>query len=201
VTASSGSSPARAAALFGTSCGTSEAENAVQAAEAFADGLITKAALKRARQAAGWFRTRGFEGNSPSGVMTDPCQAAAVTAYWLTHDPLYPHGLKATLSWLGTVRQLVSAKESEGLRRESDLLREVVGNPFRPVAFDSRWRTPNALRVARASYEERAFGRLPPLAGALMHAGCDSEDILAHCRSAGPHVRGCWVVDQVLGKE
>ena len=48
--------------------------------------------------------------------------------------------------------------------------------------------------------EERAFDRLPILADALEDAGCDNADILNHCRSAGPHVRGCWVVDLVLGR-
>jgi hypothetical protein len=33
-----------------------------------------------------------------------------------------------------------------------------------------------------------------------MDAGCDDEPILAHCRSEGAHVRGCRVVDLVLGK-
>jgi hypothetical protein len=49
-------------------------------------------------------------------------------------------------------------------------------------------------------YETRDFGAMPILADALQDAGCDSEDILAHCRGPGPHVRGCWGVDLVLGK-
>jgi hypothetical protein len=46
-----------------------------------------------------------------------------------------------------------------------------------------------------------AFDRLPILADALEEAGCDEPALLAHCRSDGPHVRGCWAVDLVLGKE
>jgi hypothetical protein len=42
---------------------------------------------------------------------------------------------------------------------------------------------------------------MPILADALEDAGCDNADILQHCRGAGEHVRGCWVVDLVLGKE
>jgi hypothetical protein len=53
--------------------------------------------------------------------------------------------------------------------------------------------------LAVGIYEERAFGRLPILHDALPDAGCNDEDILAHCRSEGPHVRGCWVIDQILG--
>lgn len=65
----------------------------------------------------------------------------------------------------------------------------------------SRWRTADVLGLARAISEGRAFDRLPILADAPMDAGCDDDAILAHCRSQGPHVRGCWVVDLVLGKE
>ena len=39
------------------------------------------------------------------------------------------------------------------------------------------------------------------LADALEDAGCDSQELLAHCRGGGPHVRGCWAVDLVLGKK
>jgi hypothetical protein len=84
---------------------------------------------------------------------------------------------------------------------QATFLRDIVGNPFRPVAFDSRWRTADAVGLARGVYEERAFERLPLLADALMDAGCGDEQVLSHCRSEGPHVRGCWVVDLVLGKE
>jgi hypothetical protein len=83
----------------------------------------------------------------------------------------------------------------------SELIRDIFGNPFRPVAFDPRWRTADAVGLARGINEDRAFDRLPLLADALMDAGCADEQVLGHCRSDGPHVRGCWVVDLVLGKE
>jgi hypothetical protein len=50
-------------------------------------------------------------------------------------------------------------------------------------------------------YEARDFSAMPILADALQDAGCDNDDILDHCRGPGPHVRGCWVVDLVLGEE
>ncbi len=78
--------------------------------------------------------------------------------------------------------------------------RDVFGNPFRPPACDPRWRSADAVGLARGIYDDRAFDRLPILADALLDAGCDDGDLLAHCRSDGPHVRGCWVVDLVLGK-
>jgi hypothetical protein len=84
---------------------------------------------------------------------------------------------------------------------DAAFLRCIQGNPFRLVAFSLEWRTNTALALARQMYDSRDFGAMPILADALQDAGCDNEDILAHCRGPGPHVRGCWVVDLVLGKE
>ena len=83
---------------------------------------------------------------------------------------------------------------------EGRLMREILGNPFRPIEFDPSWRTTAVVNLADAIYIDRAFDRLPILADALQDAGCEHEDILAHCRGPGPHVRGCWVIDFVLGK-
>jgi len=108
------------------------------------------------------------------------------------------------------------------------LLRDLVGNPFRPVqirglgpcpncfhlpcACQNHWeRGPGAgwlawhngtvAHIAHGIYDDRAFDRLPILADALEEAGCDSTDLLAHLRSPGPHVRGCHVLDLLLGKD
>jgi hypothetical protein len=86
-------------------------------------------------------------------------------------------------------------------RRHLPHLRCIVGNPFRPVSFNASWRTSTALAIAQGMYESRDFGAMPILADALQDAGCDKEDVLNHCRAVdGVHVRGCWVVDLVLGK-
>jgi hypothetical protein len=82
------------------------------------------------------------------------------------------------------------------------VFRDIFGNPFRPVAFSPAWRTDTAVTLARQMYESREFGAMPILADALQDAGCEDEHILNHCRDANAtHVRGCWVVDLVLGKE
>ncbi|OWK42944.1 hypothetical protein FRUB_02543 [Fimbriiglobus ruber] len=79
------------------------------------------------------------------------------------------------------------------------LLRDIVGNPFRPVIFDFTWLTSTVVALARQMYDGRDFSLMPILADALQDAGCDNEAILNHCRCDGPHVRGCWVVDACLG--
>jgi hypothetical protein len=86
--------------------------------------------------------------------------------------------------------------------RVEAVVRCVVGNPFRSVTFSPSWRTDTAVSLARQMYDDRDFSAMPILADALQDAGCESDDILSHCRDAANiHVRGCWVVDLVLGKE
>ncbi|MBP3959652.1 hypothetical protein J8F10_30775 [Gemmata sp. G18] len=81
------------------------------------------------------------------------------------------------------------------------LLRDIFGNPFRLVNFSPDWRTSTAVALASQMYESRDFSAMPILADALQDAECDNDDILNHCRQPGEHVRGCWVVDLLFGKE
>jgi hypothetical protein len=90
------------------------------------------------------------------------------------------------------------------------LVRDIFGNPFRPVTISSTvltWHDATVVRLAQTAYEERHMpegtldnARLAVLADALEEAGCQDQDVLGHCRSGGEHVKGCWVVDLLLGK-
>lgn len=84
------------------------------------------------------------------------------------------------------------------------LLRDIVWPFPAPNATLDRatlsWHYGTVPAIARRIYDERTFHDLPILADALEDAGCTDRDILAHCRSGGEHVRGCWVVDLILGK-
>jgi hypothetical protein len=93
---------------------------------------------------------------------------------------------------------VVRAAERAALCRH---VREVLDNPFRAVVLIPSWLTSTVVALARQMYESRDFSLMPILADALQDAGCDRADVLDHCRSPGPHVRGCWVVDLVLGKK
>jgi hypothetical protein len=143
-------------------------------------------------------------------------KSVATTEHWAETGEL-PAGLRASASagiiFFGrnareTVTRTVHAPRpswtidwQEALLVQPPLFREIFGNPFRPVVLDSSWLTSDVVALARGIYEERAFDRMPILGDALQDAGCENDDILAHCRGEGPHVRGCWVVDLVLGRE
>jgi hypothetical protein len=90
---------------------------------------------------------------------------------------------------------------------QSDSLRDIIGNPFRPLTVSPAWQTPQVVALAQAAYDQRELpsgtldaARLAVLADALEEVGCDQADLLGHLRGPGPHVRGCWAVDLLLGK-
>jgi len=114
-------------------------------------------------------------------------------------------GLKGT-----TVSDQKTALGAKGVEREKHtiVLKEIIGNPFRPVPLNPAWLTPTVLCLAEATYDNRNLpsgtldnARLAVLADALEDGGCNQPDILNHLRQPGVHVRGCWVVDLLLGKE
>jgi hypothetical protein len=82
----------------------------------------------------------------------------------------------------------------------ADLLREILGNPFRPRPIDPSWLTPGVRDLAGWIDLSGDFDGLPALGDALEEAGCDGPEILEHCRRPGGHVRGCWALDAVLGR-
>jgi len=102
------------------------------------------------------------------------------------------------LDWLQVQRKVQEVEEEA----QCDLLRDIFGNPFRPIVFSPAWRTDAAMSLPRQMYESRDFSAMQILGDALQDAGCDNDDVLNHCRDAKQvHVRGCWVVDLLLGKE
>ena len=171
--------------------------NAVEMAERFADGQAKAAEL----QAAGTAATI-FEGGMVLSEHDPRAQAntAVALAVSTTATKPYSAAFGMTVFPLPLAGYRGSEKEANALL--CDLLRDIFGNPFRPVTFSPSWRTDTAVALARGMYEAREFGAMPILADALQDAGCDNDDILNHCRDARQtHVRGCWVTDLVLGKE
>jgi hypothetical protein len=91
-------------------------------------------------------------------------------------------------------------RREDEMSAQAMILRDIIGNPFRPANIGPEWLVPSVLTLARTIYDERAFGGMPGLGDALEEAGCDNADILSHCRSGTEHAPGCWVVDAILGR-
>ncbi|MCI0377187.1 MAG: hypothetical protein L0215_06260, partial [Gemmataceae bacterium] len=79
-------------------------------------------------------------------------------------------------------------------------LRDIFGNPFRPVAVEPAWRSAAVVELAQAIYDEWVFDFMPNLADLLEEAGCRNHDMLTHCWATQQHILGCWVIDLILGK-
>jgi hypothetical protein len=165
---------------------------AVEIAERYADGLASLDEVRRAEDLA-------------YQAIQDLKRRAGDRA-WIAADGAYITA-SAPVAELGTFQNtynlvsIVDALDPERSARVCELLREVFGNPYRLSKCDPSWQTTDVIALATAVYADRAFDRLPLPADALTSAGCDSPEVLTHCRSPGSHVRGCWAVDLILGQE
>jgi hypothetical protein len=186
---------------------------ALQVAEAFAEGTAKYSKLGAAHEAVGaidddeqpvanWAAARAVYWLGPDDYrVTEAVEMvvdvagyrAALAAGILKPDSGYNPGV-----WNRKPFKDGKKKEEKAL---CAVVRDVLGNPFCPVKFSPKWRTSTAVALAKEMYKSNDFSAMPILADALQDAGCDSEEVLNHCRDANqPHVRGCWVVDGVLGK-
>ena len=195
----------------------------VELAERYAEGLVSEEQLLD-----GW----SYEEAEPP-----PKEASAVSANWIrafarkaayyaaaalpgagTHARYHIRGVPSDTAFViatkvaeappkeWSVLVWNAALEAER-EAQTDLLREIFGNPFRPVTLDPSFQTPSILTLAQSAYDNRTLPegtldpkRLEDLAVALEAAGCQDAELLGHLRSTGPHVRGCWALDAVLGK-
>jgi hypothetical protein len=172
---------------------------AVETAEAFCDGGAGKAELRAFDRAA-----RSALEALPM-VVSPPASALGAAMFACTSQLQWGAGRAAecAVECLTSAATTDAAGRPAAMKRAHQIVRtvmhDVFGNPFRRVAFDPRWRTADTVGVARGIYEDGAFERMPLLCDALMDAGCADDAILSHTRRR-VHVRGCWLIDQVLGK-
>jgi hypothetical protein len=169
--------------------------------ELHADRRVPARELADARDAARAALARDWEASGTSARGLDVCRELV---RWGGHGRAWTAALRAAEAardaavWAGDW-----AVAAEG-KAQSNVLRDLFGNPSRPVAADPAWRSWNGgvvVKLAEAIYQDRAFDRLPVLADALEEAGCTDADLLVHCREGGEHVRGCFAVDRLLGKD
>ena len=138
---------------------------------------------------------------------------AAVDDAWASHAAYAaeaairatePGGCGALRTALACASAVVDSVWEAEFAAQCRLLRDLFGNPLRPVRCDPAWvsgRRGSVANLAKTIYAERRFEDLPRLANALERAGCTTAAVLDHCRGPVPHVPGCWVVDALLGAE
>jgi hypothetical protein len=159
--------------------------HAVEVAEQFADGLANKRDLATARKVCG----AALERNGLAGV-SGRAYCALGSAWSATRMPAWTAAIYPLWVFTGNTERAAQAA----------LLHEVFGNPYRPVAINADWLTPDVVSRAEAIYAGRTVEGMPALGDALEEAGCRELDILSHCREPIEHVRGCWVTDALIGK-
>jgi hypothetical protein len=166
----------------------------LKALERYIEGRCTAEQLAKAK----WIAHESYFGQTRQPRLRARANGLAVSALITCGDSLFhTMGTAQTAAAEATGRAVIEIEEEKG---QSDLVRDIFGNPFQPVTMDSSWQTSTVVALAKAIYKEEAFDRMPILADALEDAGCTNTDILNHCRQPGVHVRGCWVLDTVLAR-
>ena len=181
---------------------------AVEVAERFADGMAELDELREAQAAALAAADARATLSLPGTTNSYSVLSAAAGAAWEFRsgsDPL-GHAAEATdWEWIAGLespqRRLSSSRRAHERQVQATYVRDVIGNPFREVRADPRWLTDSTLSVADSVYSDRTFDHLPVLADLLDKAGCTDAYLVAHFWLPGPHVRGCWALDVILGKE
>jgi hypothetical protein len=174
-------------------------------AERHADGLADDEELATASRNAddAWDRVI-------QGLANDNVCGAHKAAHEVAGCEPYLTAYLAACSSAGAAREtscvpVWAAARDAARKHQASLLRDIVGNPFRPYCV--RWSGGPIGSLSRVAYEERLPdgtidpARLAVLADAVEEAGCPEPLLLDHLRSPGPHVRGCWALDLILGKE
>ncbi len=167
---------------------------AVEVVERFACGLASEREVEAAGRAAGGVKKGNRRANHAAWLLTRLASSA-----WR-----FPPGdiSEAVVEAVAGSEELPSARAEERAAH-ADQARCVFGSPFRPVVFDQSWRLWNggaAVALARAVYAERDFSMVPLLADMVEDAGATDAQLLEHLRGPGPHARGCFAVDGVLGR-
>jgi len=196
---------ARKARLFAVACCRriwsllldARSRRAVEAAEAFADGQIGIEEL-----------TAAYDAANVACNATDPTDKSYYVAASLAREVAYTlprpgcSCVSVAAAAVGdavadptTAARAYTAARAEELARQCHLVRDLFGNPFRPVSVDPSWRTATVVALAQVTYDERKWQEMAVLGDTLEASGCRDQVILAHCRSSESHARGCWVCD------
>jgi hypothetical protein len=195
----------------------SRLSDALEATEQFLEGTLSRDALDRAHS-----RARAARDDFRSADNSDDAVAkrAAATAVMMMSTPkpqfhfqdearqTFLMACKATSFQVSAAIQesrTASAYEDHNTLQDElcvhcDLLRDIIGNPFSQSHLRTTWLSERVVDLAGLIYSESAFDQMRQLGDALEESGCDDTSILRHCREPSVHVRGCWVIDEILGQ-
>jgi hypothetical protein len=172
------------------------ARRVVEGVERYAEGLVPRIDLEHR-----WGTAIDIAGELPRPLPAGAAFAAVVEA--ARTDAQTPGATPSQDAAAFAAAQAAFARRGEK-KAQRELLRDLFGNPFRPVCVQPAWRLWDGgtlVQMAQVIYDEHHFGDLPVLADALEDAGCADEALLGHLRGPGPHARGCWALDLLLGKQ
>jgi hypothetical protein len=195
---------------------------AVRVAELYADGLATQEEMEAARRTAlllfpplsggeqeGAAAAISAAGSRKGAYLLD----ASYIPWWEDEfnrgDPHAPavvtarHAALAVACGAGQHALFGSAAEPAERREQAGIVRDIFGNPFKPVSISPAVLATQGgvvVRMATVIYEGRRWEDMPLLGDALEEAGVTDQAVLDHCRGPGPHARGCHVVDALLGR-
>jgi len=183
------------------------AKKAIEAAELHTDGLISDEELSAAGDLAG----EGFDLKHRPGrrdqnkrreyALYDLAWSASEIARYDDEGgwPYWQRILQMSVLF-GHCYERLGIEEEDVQPAICHRIRDIYGNPFQEVDYDPNWVTSEVDELAREIHQQGAYQRMPELADALQYGGCTDAQILNHCNSEEVHVRGCWVVDLLLGK-
>jgi hypothetical protein len=182
------------------------ARRAVEVSEQFADGAARASALRAGaigarleRSSAQWLGKWA----AAQAATNDAWEAATWTPVWAAEAASENAARIALASGEPVPRRSASCIWDVQRRQQCEILQDIFGNTLRPVRimpYTLLWKNGRVVKTAATIYEQRRFDNMPELATVLEQAGCDDPIIMDHCRSHPHHVRGCWVLDAILGK-
>jgi len=178
-----------------------ELSDHVLLSEQFADGEVSPQTLEEIRSrlgARGGISSRWAADNVVHSVLREKADEAARDASYFSRELVRLSILEMGSSNFDRFKPAADAARAAEREEQAEVLRDLIGNPFRPAALAADWCTPKVARLARDMYDQRNFNPMWPLADALRAAGCADAAVLAHCEQSGEHYRGCWLIDAIL---
>jgi hypothetical protein len=181
--------------------GDERTRRAVEVAERYADGEATTNEVADARRTAREFSYDYAHYTNPAWYPSSAAVHACELRAWSAADNASWHAAH----YFPREDEDAERAEHQERRHQCLLLRDIIGNPFQVTPkIDPAWLSWHGgllVSMARQMYDSRNFADMAVLADALEESDCSDADLLNHCRQPGEHVRGCWLVDLLLGKE